>query len=173
MLPERIALPAADAVAAIASVLMMREGLVAAAALAGIVTGFAFGALLGTWRLRRAMRAPVARLEALAAGDDASPVPGAARRDVAGEVARATERIVSSVTAARRAEAALRAALDEAAARAAAAERRAGEAEARADEAMARRDGAAESLAAAVAAILAEELAEDGTAADEAVREVA
>lgn len=180
MLPERLSSLSVETIAAlVAELSSAREGLVAAAALAGIVTGLAFGALLGGWRLRRAMRAPLARLVALTERDDASPVPGALRQDLAGEVARAAERIAAAQAECRRREAALRAALDEAEARAAEADRRADASEARAQAAEARAEAASQrnsaeaALIASVAAVLAEELAQEAESCDRTIEEPA
>jgi hypothetical protein len=126
-------------------------GLVAAAAAAGIVTGIAFGMLAGAALTRRSVRAALLRLHALAGGDVSSPVAGAGRSDLAGEVARATERTAAALKSSLAREAELRAALAAAESRAEAAARAASETAAPADERAA--------LAAAVAAILAEELA--------------
>lgn len=131
-------------------------GLVAAAAAAGIVTGIAFGMLAGAALTRRSVRAAVLRLHALAGGDVSSPVAGVGRSDLAGDVARATERTAAALKSSLAREAELRAALAAAEARAEAAER---EAAARAASETAAPADERAALAAAVAAILAEELA--------------
>jgi len=136
-------------------------GLVAAAAAAGIVTGIAFGMLAGAALTRRSVRAAVLRLHALAGGDVSSPVAGVGRSDLAGDVARATERTAAALKSSLAREAELRAALAAAEARAEAAEREAAarEAAARAASETAAPADERAALAAAVAAILAEELA--------------
>jgi len=136
-------------------------GLVVAAAVAGVVTGIPFGLLAGAALTRRSVRGAVLRLRALAGGDVSSPVPGVGRSDLVGEVARATERAAAALKSSLAREAELRAALAAAEARAEAAEREASEREAAAraaSEAAAPADERA-ALLAAVATILAEELA--------------
>jgi len=126
-------------------------GLVAAAAVAGIVTGLAFGTLAGAALTRRAARRAIRRLELLAGGDLSSPVAGLGRADLAGEVARATERVAAALKAAQAREAELRAAI-------AAAQARAAASESAAATPPVPQDGTS-ALAAAIAAVLAEELA--------------